>query len=254
MKKPIVIYLIRGMMRDSRHWGEFPLFLSKNIQGLEVKFIDLPGSGIYCDQKSPTRISNIVDFLRIRTGIDNSNTNILLASSLGGVVAMDWINRFHKDFEAMIMLSSSFKGICPFNERVRPSIWKEVIQLIFALKVEKRESILIKINANYNSFQQQHLEEWISFQQKNKMTRINILRQSMAGLRYHVKIKPQLNIPILMIGSKSDRLVCERCIEKSSLFFGADLIWHEKAGHSITLDDPEWTAIQIQNWLNKICN
>ena len=57
--------LLRGLVRERRHWGDFPAELAAHT-GAEVLALDLPGVGTERDRPSPTRIPEIVDDLRAR--------------------------------------------------------------------------------------------------------------------------------------------------------------------------------------------
>lgn len=250
------IFLIRGLTRESGHWGEFPDSLKKINREVSIQFIDLPGSGKFVNKKSPISISKIVDFLRSEILIDKSQTNILLASSLGGIVAMNWVIRFPNDFNGIVTLSSTYKGVCKTFERMKPQMWLEIIALMFTSNLSKREQIILNFNSNNDSFKSKNLEKWVEIQKNRKMTRSNMIRQSIAGLRFNFKTKPEINVPLLIVGSKSDKLVCVKCIKKTHAFLGGDLLLHETAGHSITLDEPDWMATELMIWLKdkKIIN
>ncbi len=66
-------------------------------------------------------------------------------------------------------------------------------------------------------------------------------------MRYNLNgEKPK--IPILVIGSKGDRMVSPSCIEKLHKHFGGDLIWHPTSGHGLPLDEPEWLSETVAKW------
>jgi len=79
------------------------------------------------------------------------------------------------------------------------------------------------------------------------MRRRNILRQTIAGLRYEFTGELP-NVPLLILGSKKDRLVSPTCIEKVHKRFGGQLNWHPTSGHGIPIDDPMWIINSIRKW------
>lgn len=243
--------MVRGLTRESGHWGNFGEHLLNNFPNGSITYLDLPGAGKYNNIKSPTSISEMVVFLRSKIILDKNNINILVASSLGGMVAMDWLMRFQSDFDGIVTISSSFREVCSFNQRVKKDVWMDILKLLLTNNLKRREQILLKINCNSPQIRSNLLESWISIQEKRKMTKMNIFRQIIAGWKYSI-LNKEIKTPLLIVGSKSDRMVCRECIEKTFKLFGGNLVWHNHAGHSISLDNPEWLAIQIRLWLNQV--
>jgi pimeloyl-ACP methyl ester carboxylesterase len=248
-KKKLNIYLIRGLTRESGHWGNFVNLLESQMPEAKIHLMDLPGAGIYHKTNAPSSFKKMVDFMR-KDMIDRINPeehNIIFATSLAGMLATEWTINYKNDFDGLIMVNSSFKGICSTNERANKSIRGDMLRILLTNSIKKRERLIIKVNSNKPGMVDKLLDTWILIQKKRKMSRINILRQTLAGMRYELKGgKPE--IPILVIGSKGDRMVSPSCIEKIHNHFGGDLIWHPTSGHGLPLDEPEWLSKTVSNW------
>ena len=120
---------------------------------------------------------------------------------------------------------------------------------MFETNMQAREEMLLKINSNDTVNYCDNLDDWIDVQDRRPMTKANILRQTIAGMRYSApKNKPQL--PILVIGSKGDRLVREACITKVHHEFGGELVWHDTSGHGVPIDAPEWLVSTVKIWVD----
>ena len=81
--------LLRGLTRESRHWGNFPQILRDNCPALATHMIDLPGNGRLNEQASPTRVEAMAEncWMQLREqGI--APPYFLLAMSLGAMVAV----------------------------------------------------------------------------------------------------------------------------------------------------------------------
>lgn len=250
MEKGLTLSLIRGLSRESGHWGDFLTFLKTEIPGAEIRLLDLPGSGVHNKKRSPLSIPKIVDFLRKENEMDPRRLNIVIASSLGGMVAMEWVIRYPDDFEGIVTMNSSFNEICKKSERIKRSIRPEIFKAMFYRKLHFREKAILNINSNKIDQGNIILQRWIEIQKKRRMSRLNILSQAFAGISYSPKQK-ELRLPLLILGSKMDKMVCVECIEKSHKVFGGQLIWHETAGHCIPLDEPKWVSQEIRKWLQK---
>ena len=110
MEKEINIYLLRGLSRESEHWGDFGVFLNANFPKSSIHYIDMPGAGIYHQSKSPTSIPSIVETLRSKELVQTTN-NLLIASSLGGMVAFEWISKYPNDFQFATTICSDCTGL-----------------------------------------------------------------------------------------------------------------------------------------------
>lgn len=242
-------YLIRGLSRESGHWGDFLFHLSDEFPDATLHLIDLPGSGKHHNDSSPASIPKIVDFIRRNTTFNDHEKNIVLSSSLGGIVAMDWVMRFPSEFDGIVMMNSTFKPICNNSERVKPKIRFKLVQLLLSSNIEKREKIMLYINSNKKLITNDLLMKWVEIQKNRKMTNWNIFMQTVAGHRYKIKAT-KVPIPLLILGSKNDKLVCPSCLKKTHEILGGKLKWHETAGHCIPLDEPIWVSKQIKNWLS----
>lgn len=250
MEKKLAIYLIRGLSRESGHWGNFIEVLKDKFPNSEIHLLDLDGTGKHYLSKSPSSIPKLVDSLKKKYKLNDKNINLLVASSLGGMVAIEWVMRFANDFDGLVTMNSSFRGICKSFERVKPKTIFHLFKIIRSSKLRSREKLILELNSNYPE-NNKILDEWVKIQQLRPVKKINILRQTFAGFRFFPK-KEKISIPYLHLGSKQDKLVCSSCIEKVHFAFGGELIWHEFAGHCLPLDEPDWTANQIKNWFKKL--
>jgi pimeloyl-ACP methyl ester carboxylesterase len=250
MKKKVHIYLLRGLTRESGHWGAFTGFLKTHLPEVEIHLLDLPGSGKYVHEKASVRISKMVDFMR-RDFLEDpvGGERIICASSLGGMVACDWVLRYPLDFHGLVMINASFKKICRPGERAQPAVRWDMLRILFSRKLEQREALIVKVNSNKPESHAALITEWTEIQKRRTMSRLNIFKQTIAGMRYGVKGKKP-GVPLLIFGSKGDRLVCPSCIEKIHQVFGGTLIWHPDSGHGLPLDEPDWLATEIAGWIN----
>ena len=102
--------LLRGLLRETRHWGDFPARLQAALPGDRVVAIDLPGNGEHYRLRSPLRVAEMVQFCRAQLALHGEPGPFsLLALSLGGMVACDWARstgaRWMDPIQAFIMVS-----------------------------------------------------------------------------------------------------------------------------------------------------
>ena len=56
---------LRGLSRESAHWGDFPAAFEKRFAGTKVFPIDLPGNGEYCNTSTPLTLKGLAEFVRM---------------------------------------------------------------------------------------------------------------------------------------------------------------------------------------------
>lgn len=249
----INLFLLMGLTRESANWG--PTFvenIKKKLPNARIYFLDLPGAGKNLNAKAGS-IHEMVDFMRDDVKdvlLKKDRKNIICATSLAGMVATEWTISYKDDFQGLVVINSSFKGICKGNERVSFQAKLVMLKVMFARSNKKRESLIVTINSNKPETYDSVSTAWANIKEVRPMTKANMLRQTLAGMKYEPNGKPEL--PLLIIGSKGDRMVCTTCIEKTHDAFGGTLIWNETSGHGLPADEPVWLTDQITSWTNSL--
>lgn len=244
--------LLRGLTRESGHWGsEFEDQLRHQFGEIKVTYMDLPGSGIFNREKAPPRVEDIMIFMKSHYDHELHDTGydrVLVATSLGSMVAAEWVQSYPEDFKFLCLVAPSFKGLCTFSERVGAGVRGDMIQVAFTHDIQKKESIILGINSNDSANFECNLRDWVKIQDLRPMSTANIIRQSLAGMRYEFSgVFPSM--PILILASEGDRLLSTTCVQKVQQRLGADLFLHETAGHGLPIDAPEWMVEHLKLWL-----
>jgi len=250
MKKQKHFFLFRGLAREAAHWGDFISTLKTYFPGDKISCIDLPGAGEFVNTISPWSIEKIIPLMRLRflTLRSSDAENILIAVSLGGMVATQWMKDFPEDFSRVILINTSFGDLSPIHKRLKPIPLLKLLTTPF-LKSVIREKIILSIVANNHHKAENTLHEWADINIKRPMKLENILGQIIAGKKFKLKFfKPK--IPVLLMTSNQDKLVSPECSMKIAQFWNTQLIVHTTAGHDLTHDDPEWVCQQTREWLN----
>lgn len=102
--------LLRGLMRETRHWGEFPQVLATYLPTAEIVMLDLPGNGSLHLRRSPDYVHDMVEACRGQLqerGIAPPYN--LLALSLGAMVACDWATRHPDEIEKAVLINTSLR-------------------------------------------------------------------------------------------------------------------------------------------------
>lgn len=250
----LTVFLLRGIGREAGHWGDaYPRFLKSHFPTADVIFMDLPGAGKYHQQPALPTVEKMADFLRTEyfPQIDSlPGKKVIIATSLAGNVALEWITQYPCDFDGAILLSTSLKGVCKSKHRVKPAAKKEFVSIFLTNDVAEREKAFLSINSNLNIGNDSLLTAWQGIQKERPVRQGALLKQTVAGMIYQPK-KSQRVIPILLIGSKADKIVDEKCLHQVADAIKSDLILHETAGHGIPVDVPHWLADTTSYWITQ---
>src|SRR5574343_231368 len=120
--------LLRGLGRESAHWGKFVNQMQTAFPLASIHTLDLPGSGRFNQQPSPATITELVTAARRQAASENmlSSPCILLGLSLGGMVAWQWLSQFADDASGAVLINSSFASLSHFYQRLN---WQSYLQM-----------------------------------------------------------------------------------------------------------------------------
>ena len=250
-QEEVNFYLLRGLGRESGHWGNtFMDQVKETYPEATFTLLDLPGAGAFHYQSAQISIEGMSAFLQqeYQESLQNtSGKNILLATSLSGNVALEWVLHHPDNFQGLVLVGTSLKKVCKKKERVQKSAKKEFFDIFMTADVTEREQKFLSINSNLYAENDSILQRWIDIQEKRPISKTTLFKQTMAGMFYLTpNTKPA--IPILVVGSEGDKIVNPVCIQKVQTHLEADLAMHEYAGHGIPIDAPVWLADQLTHW------
>lgn len=249
--KPDRIWImLRGLTREQRHWEGFPHYFREYLGDTTIVLPDLPGSGIHYREKSPSRIRDIVEFVRADVAVHLFDKPVyLLGLSLGGMVALEWARLYPAECAGAVLMNSSVRGLSPFYQRLKPSAYGPLLRALLSMgTAAARESLLFDLTSNLNQDRDATINNWVRYASELPSSRSNALRQLLAALRYRLPAdKPQA--PLLLLRGMADRLVDPACSASLSRHWQLPLQSHPSAGHDLTLDDSEWVCQQIRDWL-----
>ena len=249
---PMNWLLLRGLARDQRHWMDFGKIFEERLAGSRVFMLDMPGMGDQNKRPSPLTIPGIVDDLRHRwkqLDYDFGGPWGILAVSLGGMVAMDWCDRYSYDFQRLVLVNSSSGGVSHPLRRLQPPMIAEFLKIASSRSARDKERTILGFNSNIRSAQDPSIEDaWAKFAEESPNPLMNIARQLIAGTQY--RAPKTLRPRTLVISALHDQLTHASCSWDLARRFGAGLVFHDAAGHDLPMDAPEWLIDQVGFWMN----
>ncbi len=253
--------LLRGLIREQRHWLDFPSFFEAHVQGpgsapTQVVLLDLPGFGTQNDAVVPETIAAFVDEMRVRLravvpslGERHGEPCGLFAVSLGGMVALSWLAQHPEDFVGGVIVNSSLGDVSPLWHRMQPRNWPHIARAPF-MAPRARERMLLGLTRHQGDLDKD-ADRYAAIATHTVPNKKNFVGQLRAALR--VRSPPRLDVPALVLASVGDNLVSWRCSEAIAKRLALPLKLHEgtgkdAAGHDLPLDAPAWVCAQVNAW------
>jgi len=243
--------LLRGLVREQRHWGSFPATLTAALPGAQLYTPDLPGNGSRCRATSPASVRQMVEACRQQlqqAGI--APPYALLALSLGGMVALTWAQLYPQELTRCVLVNTSMRPYSPFYQRLRWHNYGAILRQLLLGGARSQEQLILRLTSNTGSAQERAalVEQWLGYQHECPVSRRNALRQLWAAARFRAAPQ-QPPLPLLLIASAGDRLVDHACTLRLAQAWQTPVRLHPTAGHDLPLDAGDWLAQQIAGWL-----
>lgn len=239
---------LRGLIRESGHWGDFVDHFKAAVPGAQIHLLDLPGNGVRHKDRSPSHLNGMVDACRLQlkaAGVPPPYA--LLALSMGGMVAVQWAHRFPDEIAGHVLVNTSMRPFNPFYERLRGRNWMTVCRLLIGYaNGQQWENAILRMTTT--APHPGVLPVWQGLRLRHPVSKANALRQLWAAARFTAPAIPP-KVPALVLASTQDALVSVRCSRAMARIWGLPLREHPWGGHDLSLDDPQWVALQVRDWL-----
>lgn len=240
--------LLRGLAREKGHWCSFVDQFTERFREDEVLALDLPGVGEFRARPSPRSIGEIYEFVRARA-VERSSAQTqfsVLALSLGGMVAIEWMRARPEDVERCVLVNSSSMALSPVYHRLRWQVWRRFMRLPFIASARDREKAILDLVTNSEAARELALPIWSRLAVEHPIRYTTLLNQLYAASKFDAL--PSSKVPTLVLCGLGDRLVDPSCSARLQERFACPMEKHPWAGHDLALDDPNWMLQKIESW------
>lgn len=241
--------LLRGLMREARHWGEFPQLL-QHATGAQVVTVDFPGNGSLHTQTSCTRVADMVEHVRADLRArGHAPPYRVLALSLGAMAAVAWSEQYAAEIERMALLNTSMSPFNLFYQRLRPQNYLQLLGVMLIGTTAQRERLIMRLTSNLPETDEKRaiLRQWLDYARTCPVSRANMLRQLIAAARFRAASQAPA-VPVLLLAGQQDHLVNSYCSRTLAQRWQCELRFHPAAGHDLPLDDSAWVVQQVLDW------
>ncbi len=229
--------LIRGLIRGSFHWHTFPKKLAAAFPDDTFHVFDLPGNGRRNKERSPLSLDEYTDDIRVQAR--RLERIHVIAISLGGMIALDWLAHHPGEVESAFIMNTSLGDTGPFYKRLKYLNYPKIVKSFFS-DLETREKMILEMTSNNLKEHAAVLPEYVALARQFPGERINFVRQLVVAgkTRYNPALERYKNLNFVV--SANDRLVhSENTLNLSQRLNLIPKI-HPWAGHDLTLDDPDF--------------
>lgn len=241
--------LIRGLGRESAHWGDFKDVLINKRSDDRVHYIDLPGTGVHYSTEAIFSTEDTIDFIQSEfSKIYNQNEQWgIISISLGGMISLKWIEMYPKQFSNVVIINSSAANLSFPFKRLNLKTLGILGHAIISKDSVTREKRLLRAISNNPSISEVAANFNANIFNERPMKIKTICSQIYIGLNFKAPRIKKHNM--LFLNSLCDRLADPKCSERLAKFYNSKLATHPTAGHDIPLDDPDWVIDQISMWM-----
>ncbi|UTW02056.1 alpha/beta hydrolase [Amphritea atlantica] len=237
--------LLRGLCRESRHWGKFPQQMQKLLPDTRISCIDLPGNGRRYQHPTPSSVSELINDLHRRHRPEQPV--YLLGLSLGGMIAYHWMQEYPDDLRGIVMVNSSLSPWNPPHHRLQPGALPKLMRAMLT-KGYPRENTIFELTCESQRYRDETLSFWQMYQLEYPVSFNNFRRQLQLAVTCGGHPYPPKK-PVLLLSGAKDKLVNPHCSEQLAAAWHMTHIQHPEAGHDLPHDQPEWLIQQISQWL-----
>lgn len=242
--------LLRGLARESAHWGRFATDLAQALPHDRVLALDLPGNGLLHGQRSPASIQGMVQACRAALASRGIPPPYhVLAMSLGGMVAMEWARMGGQaEVAGCVLINSSARPFSPLHHRLQPHNYPALLRAVLLPQTPHAiEQTVLRVTSRRVTQHAGVVQAWAAVRLQRPVSAANALRQLWAAARY--RAPRDAPIPrMLLLASRADGLVRWECSMAMARCWQRPVAVHPDAGHDLPLDDPAWVVEQLRQW------
>jgi len=240
---------LRGLTRESRHWGDFAAQFEQAFAGDLVVPLDLAGNGRLNQQRSPRQVADMVADCRAQLARQHiAPPYHVLAMSLGAMVSVAWAQVYPQEVAAQVLINTSMRPFSPFYQRLQPANYATLLRVALpGVAPEAIERAILHITSQRRDASV--LSAWLALRHDRPVTGRNALNQLLAAARFTAPSAPPVT-PTLLLASERDQLVSARCSQALAAAWQCPLQLHPWAGHDLPLDDGPWVMARVQAWLS----
>ena len=238
--------LIRGLVSEEFHWGDFVPLMKKHFKNDSIFTADIIGNGKSHKEKTPLTVSKNIEGLRRQ--VPAKGPKILIGFSLGGMLALEWAYAHPEEVVGVVLINTSLNS-SRFYQRFQLPALAQFFRAGHPKNNSVKEQMILKLITGLPQKEILPLaKKWRARSAMYPISMENFFRQFLIGAKIKQRINPP-KVPILMLASEKDKIVHPDCSRRIAEAWELPLRIHRKAGHDVAVDDPDWILQHLDSWL-----
>jgi pimeloyl-[acyl-carrier protein] methyl ester esterase len=247
-QKPAAWIMLRGLGREIGHWYGFDELLKKTLAPTPVIALDLPGVGSENGKLPAWNIQGIMEDVRGRIPKSLPQPLGIFAISLGGMVAYEWWRQHPSEVSGLVLVNTSYQSYSNFYRRLRPSAWPIMLSSTLEKNPMERERQILKMVSQRPERYDEWAKAFAKIVEDRPVALPAIARQFKAAWTYRPP-RQAPDVPSLLLSSAADAMVHPGCSLALASDWKAPIQYHPSAGHDLTLDEPQWVASAVSQFI-----
>ena len=240
-QKPALVFL-RGLIRSRYHWAGFP----DRFSDYKVIQPELPGNGYLYAETTPTDIPAMMAVVRDQVRLEHKGPVVLIAISMGGMIATEWAKQFPQEVVAMHQINTSLANMSLPWERMTTLGFFQLLACVGRRIALENNIYKLTINRPITDSER---KAWLSFAAAHPLRWRNVFVQLFAASRYKGPMAAPIG-QVFFYNAAKDRLVRPGCTRRIASSWGKTLKTHPDAGHDLPVDAPDWLEQSIRSALD----
>lgn len=242
MKKETWV-LVRGLARESGHWGDFPSKLARALpDDVNIVPLDLPGVGTRLHERWPGSIEAAMESMRAKV-VETDHRVHLFGISLGGMIVMEWAAKHPREVAGVVVGASSSSDLAPFWKRMRPRGLASIAIAAASRDSVKRQGRIVRAVVAREDLWDETTQLWVDIERERPVTLPLVAAQMLSASRW--RAPKVLEVRSLFLVGNGDVLVHPDCSRRLAARYGAPIEEHPSAGHDLTTDASDWVIERL---------
>jgi len=243
---------LRGLVREKRHWADFPERFHTALPNQRVFCLDLPGVGTESSRPSPITVPQIRAeirnrWLELKASQGDGASWALFTISLGSMVGMNWVEAHPEDFTSLVLINPSAGNLNLPWKRLQWRILPRLLAASLNRDPVAREREILRLTTALHSKVDVLAREWGTYVAERAQLRATGLRQLLAAGLFRAPVT--LPVPALLLSSAQDGFTHPDCSLVLARHLGLAQHIHPRAGHDLPLDDPDWIIAKVKSFI-----
>lgn len=242
--------LLRGLVREQRHWHEFRDLFAARMTGASVHCVDVAGAGtehVVLPRPSVSWMAR--DVARRLPALGGPHRPEerwgVVGLSLGGMLALELCRMFPLQIDAAVIINGS-SCLTRSSARIRPAAAIQLLRAASLADPFRREQIVLALTSALPEAERTiYARRAAEFARDAPPSRWAAVAQLLAASQFRPPSRNLVRARLAFLCSRHDGLVSPRCTRDLAAWFGGSCEEHAWAGHDLALDDPVWLCEHI---------